>query len=70
MCEKQSLRQQAECNLQRYFIDKWKILNYGTGYLNGLRGSFKKNIDNDLIIHNEYEDTRLSDLPPIISFYT
>jgi len=68
VCEEQSLRQQVECNLQKYFIDKWKILNYGGGYLHGLRGSFKNDIDNNLIIHNEYEDTRLSDLPTIISY--
>lgn len=68
VCEEQTLRQQIECNLQKYFIDKWKILNYGGGYLNGLRGSFKKEIDNDLIIYNAYDDARLSDLPTKISF--
>jgi len=64
--EDETERKQIERNLQKYFIDKWKILNYGTGNLIGLPNNLRNNIDYDLIINNYYDDIKLSDLPNII----
>ncbi len=66
--EDKSQIEQIERNLQKYFIDNWGVLNYKNGNLIGLPKRLKNKIDNNLVIYNFYDDTRLSNLPSIILF--
>ncbi len=62
------VRKSVQCNIQWYVVQFFKNLKDGNGHFVGLTNFERNNINNELVIDNQYDDFRLQMVPLRIDY--